>query len=138
MKKIEVFDPALCCSTGVCGPSPDQQLVAFASAAKALEGKADIQRYNLSQEPTAFSDNAVVQKILQEDGTDALPVILIDGKLAMKGVYPSQEQLEQLLGTGTGGPGCCADGDTGEGCCGPGDDDSECCPTDDAGSSSCC
>jgi hypothetical protein len=23
MSKVEIFDPALCCSTGVCGPSVD-------------------------------------------------------------------------------------------------------------------
>jgi len=138
MKKVEVFDPALCCSTGVCGPSPDQQLIAFASVAKALEDKADIQRYNLAQEPTAFSDNATVQKILQDDGTDALPVVLIDGKLAMKGVYPSQGQLEQLLGSNTSATECCADGDAQEGCCDSGDSDSECCSPDEKASSSCC
>ena len=138
MKKLDIFDPALCCSTGVCGPSPDPQLIAFASVAKALEGKADIHRYNLSQEPTAFSDNAIVQKILQEDGTDALPVVLIDGKLAMKGVYPSREQLEQLLGSNTGEAECCSESDAKEGCCDSGDGDSECCSPDESASSSCC
>lgn len=119
MKTVEVFDPALCCSTGVCGPSPDQQLVAFAGVAKALEGRADIQRYNLAQEPTAFSDNAVVKQVLQDEGTDALPVVLIEGKLAIKGIYPSKEQLEQLLGLPAAGAAssCCSPSDGGTGCC---------------------
>ncbi|MEI6758670.1 MAG: arsenic metallochaperone ArsD family protein, partial [Chlorobium sp.] len=30
MKKIQVFDPALCCTTGVCGVDVDQALVTFA------------------------------------------------------------------------------------------------------------
>jgi len=27
MKTIEIFDPAMCCSSGVCGPSVDPKLV---------------------------------------------------------------------------------------------------------------
>ena len=139
MKKVEVFDPALCCSTGVCGPSPDQQLIAFAAVAKALAGKAEIVRHNLAQEPTAFSANAIVQGILQEDGTEALPALLIDGKLAMKGVYPSKEQLEQLLGLPSEESACCAPGDDQDTCCAPGsDEDDSCCSPQDNASSSCC
>lgn len=113
MKQVEIFDPALCCSTGVCGPSPDQQLVAFAGVLKGFEGQADIQRYNLAQQPTAFSENATIKKILEDDGTDALPVVLIDGKVAMRGVYPSKEQLEQLLGVTASSEECCG----GSSCC---------------------
>jgi hypothetical protein len=29
MAKMQVFDPAMCCSTGVCGPSVDPTLRAF-------------------------------------------------------------------------------------------------------------
>jgi hypothetical protein len=32
MSKVEIFDPALCCSTGVCGPSVDPELVRVATA----------------------------------------------------------------------------------------------------------
>lgn len=31
MKTIQIFDPALCCSSGVCGPETDPALVAFAA-----------------------------------------------------------------------------------------------------------
>ena len=112
MTKLEIFDPAMCCSTGVCGPSPDEKLVAFAGLLKRYEDKAEIHRYNLSQDPKAFVNNAVVGKILSEDGPNALPVVLVDGKLVMKGLYPSADQLEDLLG----GESCC-DGDD-EACCG--------------------
>lgn len=98
MKKIEIYDPALCCSTGVCGPSPDAALSAFSSALKQLQNAAHATRYNLAQEPGAFAANEIVKGILETDGTDALPVILIEGKLAMKGVYPTAPQLRKLLG----------------------------------------
>jgi hypothetical protein len=32
-KSIQVFDPALCCSTGVCGVNVDQALVTFSADA---------------------------------------------------------------------------------------------------------
>ena len=31
MTKIEVYDGAMCCSTGVCGVDVDQELVTFAA-----------------------------------------------------------------------------------------------------------
>ncbi len=129
MKKIEVFDPALCCSSGFCGPSPDQQLVAFASVVKALDGKADVRRYNLAQEPTSFSIHSEVKKILEEEGTASLPVILVDGKLAVKGFYPSREQLEQLAGLTGAEDSCCggdAEGQSSE-CCEEGGKSEDCC-----------
>jgi hypothetical protein len=32
--RLDVFDPAMCCSTGVCGPEVDPQLVQFAADAR--------------------------------------------------------------------------------------------------------
>ncbi|MGE9293549.1 MAG: arsenite efflux transporter metallochaperone ArsD [Puniceicoccales bacterium] len=111
MKKLEIYDPALCCSTGVCGPSPDSALSEFASALKLLRDKAEAVRYNLAQEPGAFAANPLVKGILERDGTEALPVVLVDGKLVMTGVYPSAVQLKQLLGLS---PSCCGEE---EDCC---------------------
>lgn len=31
MSAIRIFDPATCCSTGVCGPSVDPRIVRFAA-----------------------------------------------------------------------------------------------------------
>lgn len=139
MKKLEIFDPALCCSTGVCGPSPDQQLMAFAGVLKGFEGQADIRRHNLAQDPAAFSNNPVVKEILQEDGTDGLPAILIDGRVAMKGVYPSKEQLCQLLGLSSGEASCCVAENDDEACCAPESDREACCETEDQQTTgSCC
>lgn len=114
MKKIEIYDPAMCCSTGVCGPSPDEDLVAFAGELKSMSNAAEIQRFNLAQQPAAFVNNPVVQQVLNEEGPDALPVILIDGRLAMKGVYPSRQQLQQLLRSEDS---CCSTEEAAAGCC---------------------
>ncbi|MFD5853303.1 arsenite efflux transporter metallochaperone ArsD [Cytobacillus pseudoceanisediminis] len=96
MNKIEIFDPALCCPTGVCGPSVDPELTRMASAVFALEKKGfDIKRYNLANEPAVFADNKEVNKVLHEKGPDALPVTLLNGAVVKEGKYPSNDELAQ-------------------------------------------
>jgi len=102
MKKLEVYDPAMCCSTGVCGPEVDPVLVAFAADLKwvAEQGVA-VQRYNLGQEPQAFAANPAVVKEM-EAGMDRLPIIAIDGRIVSTGVHLSRDQLAQKLGLTAG------------------------------------
>jgi hypothetical protein len=138
MKRLEIYDPAMCCSTGVCGPSPGEQLTAFAGQLKRFADRAEIHRFNLAQEPAAFAGSAIVKQVLTDEGPDALPVVLVDGKLAMKGVYPSGEQLEQLLGASSSADSCCGD-EADESCCASPEqsagavEESSCCDSD-----SCC
>jgi hypothetical protein len=103
MKKLEVFDPAMCCSTGVCGVEVDPLLVQFASDLKWLEehGVA-VQRHNLGQEPQAFAANPAVIKEM-EAGMDRLPILAVDGQIVTTGVYPSRGQLAQKLGLALNG-----------------------------------
>ena len=98
MKKLEVYDPAMCCSTGVCGPDVDPALVAFAADLKWIaEQGVTVQRYNLGTEAQAFATNPNVIRELQV-GTERLPIIAIDGKIVSTGVYLSRSQLVQKLG----------------------------------------
>lgn len=99
MKKIQVFDPALCCSSGVCGVEVDQKLVTFAADVDwAKQNGALIERFNLAQQPLAFAENAVVKGLLERTGQDALPVTLVDGELALAGRYPSRDELTRWTG----------------------------------------
>jgi hypothetical protein len=99
MKKIEVFDPSLCCSTGVCGVDVDQALVTFAADVDwAKQNGAHIERYNLAQQPQMFADNATVKGFLQRSGQDALPLILVDGEVALAGRYPRRAELALWVG----------------------------------------
>jgi hypothetical protein len=83
MKKVQVFDPALCCSSGVCGTDVDQTLVDFSADADwAKQQGLVIERFNLAQQPMAFADNAAVKGLLERSGEAALPVTLIDGEVA--------------------------------------------------------
>lgn len=98
MKKVEIFDPAMCCSTGVCGPGVDPELTRVASAVYSLEKKKfDITRYNLANDPGVFVDNEVVNKVLIEKGPDALPLILVNNEVVKVGAYPTNEELSEWL-----------------------------------------
>jgi len=91
---IQVFDPAMCCSTGVCGPDVDTKLVQFAADLDWLKSEGVIvQRHNLSQNPAAFVENELVKTALTEKGEATLPVILLNGKVVTTGHYPDRAEL---------------------------------------------
>lgn len=99
MKTIQVFDPALCCSTGVCGVDVDQALVSFSADVEwAQQQGVRIERFNLARQPMAFADNATVKGVLERAGQEALPLTLIDGELALAGRYPSRADLARWAG----------------------------------------
>jgi len=96
---IQVFDPALCCSTGVCGADVDQALVSFsADTAWAKLNGALVERFNLAQQPMAFADNAVVKGFLERSGQEALPLVLVNGEVALAGRYPNRAELARWAG----------------------------------------
>ena len=99
MKSIQVFDPAMCCNTGVCGTEVDQQLVSFAADVDwARQNAAQIDRYNLAQQPMEFANNQVVKGFLERSGQEALPLILVDGEVALAGRYPNRSELARWAG----------------------------------------
>lgn len=102
MTKIRIYDPAMCCDTGVCGPSVDPELTRVATAIFMLEKEnINIKRYNLASEPQAFVDEGLIQQLLHEEGVDVLPTILVDGEIKLKGSYPTNEQLAEWAGVST-------------------------------------
>jgi len=99
MTNIQIFDPALCCSSGVCGTDVDQALVnASADIDWAKQQGANIERFNLSQQPLAFAENATVKGFLERSGQDALPLVLVDGEFALAGRYPNRDELTRWAG----------------------------------------
>ena len=99
MKIIEIFDPAMCCPTGVCGPSIDPELMRIATVINALKEKGIIiKRHGLSSEPQDFISNKVISDILKKEGADILPVTLVDGEVAKTKKYPTNEELENWVG----------------------------------------
>jgi hypothetical protein len=114
MKVIQVFDPVLCCSTGVCGVEVDQALVSFSADADwAKQHGAQIERFNLGQQPGAFAGKALVRAFLERSGPEALPLILVDDGIALAGRYPNRAELARWAGIAEGAEakpqgGCCA------------------------------
>jgi hypothetical protein len=95
---LNVFDPPMCCSTGVCGPEVDPALVAFANDLNWLKKQGvEVVRFNMSQSPEVFVDTRPVYDAVTARGTDTLPNILVEGRLASKGRYPSRDELLQML-----------------------------------------
>lgn len=99
MKSLKIYDPAMCCSTGVCGTDVDTKLVSIANFLSSLDKtKFDVQRYELSSAPQAYVENKEVSRILNEEGVDSLPLFFIDDELVFKGDYPAIPTLSSKLG----------------------------------------
>jgi hypothetical protein len=99
MPVLQVFDPPMCCASGVCGPSVDPDLARFSSDLEWLRQQGvEVRRFNLAQEPGAFVEQAAVKQALAERGNDCLPLLLVDERVAVEGAYPSRETLAALTG----------------------------------------
>ena len=99
-RRVELYEPAMCCQTGVCGPSVDQQLIDVREDLRWAQGQgAEVSRHNLSSDPDAFVANTKVTGLMAAFGEDALPVLVVDGDIAIHGRYPSREELGALLQT---------------------------------------
>lgn len=99
MKTIEIFDPAMCCPTGLCGPNINPNLMRIAAVVQFLQKQGvNIKRHNLRDEPQVYVSNTVVNEYLQKRGAEGLPVVLVDGTVAVSGQYPTNEQLTEWTG----------------------------------------
>jgi len=99
MKTLKIYDPAMCCPTGVCGTSVDTTLVQLANFLNSLDKNIfDVKRFGLSTEPSEYVANKQVAKYLNEEGVESLPLIFLDDKLLFKGDYPSVPELSSKMG----------------------------------------
>lgn len=99
MKTLTIYDPPMCCSTGICGAEIDQKLVDFAADLDWLKSLGvDVKRINLSQEPTLFAKNERVKSVLETSGVEGLPVIIAGDVLQSSGQYPSRDKLAEMAG----------------------------------------
>jgi arsenite methyltransferase len=96
---VEVFEPALCCNTGVCGDDVDQALVTFSADSDwATTQGATVVRHNLANDPLAFAQNDAVKQFLQLSGSAGLPLVLVNGITVLTGTYPDRAQLARWAG----------------------------------------
>ena len=100
---IQVYDPAMCCATGVCGPEVDPALVRFAADLKWLQEQGvQVERFNLAQSPMAFVECEVVKQALTDKGEAALPLVLTNGQVSSMGRYPERQELAFWAGLSQG------------------------------------
>ena len=99
-KNYIIYESAMCCSSGVCGPNPDKSLIELQDALDKLKDMgAKVERYNITGDPRKFRENPEVVKLMQEHQIKALPITTCDGKVIKVGAYPS---LSELRGTTQG------------------------------------
>ncbi|TCL66592.1 arsenical resistance operon trans-acting repressor ArsD [Hydrogenispora ethanolica] len=122
MAKMIIFDPAMCCATGVCGPSIDPELLRVSTVINNLtKNGIAVERHNLTNNPQIFVENQTVNQLLKE-GVEVLPVTMVDGKVVKTKAYPTNEEFAEFLNipedylnstTEPESKGCCCEG----GCC---------------------
>lgn len=96
--KLEIFEPSLCCPSGVCGPEPDKKLIDLQNVIQLL-AKVNIkpERHAINQSPMAFVNNQVVKEFMRTKGPEKLPVTLLNGKIIKQESYPALEELQQYI-----------------------------------------
>jgi hypothetical protein len=95
---VEFFDPPMCCPTGLCGPTLDQTLLDVNEMILALQrDNLRVERYQMAGNPNAFLDNADVMKLVREKQMEALPIIVVHGKIIKSGEYPALDEVRAAL-----------------------------------------
>lgn len=95
---VEFFDPPMCCPTGLCGPTLDQTLLDVSEMILTLQKESlRVERYQMASNPNAFLANVDVMKLIREKQMEALPIIVVQGKVIKVGAYPSIEEVNAAL-----------------------------------------
>jgi len=95
---VELFDPPMCCPTGLCGPTLDQSLLDMNEMLLALQAEdISVQRYQMASSPQAFLNNPEVMRLVREKQMDALPITVVYGKVIKFGEYPTLYEIKANL-----------------------------------------
>lgn len=131
--KIVIYDPPMCCSSGLCGPNPDQTLIDLQTSITELQKSGvEVERFIITQSPEKFKENPEVIKLIQENDLKILPVTTLNGKVVKKGSYPTPSEFSSWLkidlkiGDSKQSKDCCADKDCCGVNCGPNNEDCDC------------
>lgn len=98
MKKVSIYEPAMCCSTGLCGVGVDPELLRISTVLNTLKKNGiEVQRFNLSSSPQEFVNNKAVNEFINKKGVDELPVTVMEGQIVITGRYPTNEEFVKFL-----------------------------------------
>lgn len=95
---VEIFDPPMCCPTGLCGPTLDQTLLDVNEMILALKAEGvQVERYQMTSHPQKFTANPSVMRLVQEKQLDALPITVVQGQVIKVGAYPTLAEVTAAL-----------------------------------------
>lgn len=98
MKKMFIYEPAMCCETGLCGVGVDKELLRVSTVINNLRKLGfEITRYNLTSAPMEFVKNTTVNEAMKKEGTKVLPVTIIDQTVMKSGSYPTNDEFFEWL-----------------------------------------
>lgn len=98
MRHMQIFEPAMCCSTGLCGVGVDPELLRVSTVLNTLKTHGvTVNRFNLTSAPMEFVQNQVISRFLNDQGAEGLPAVVVEGELVLSGRYPTNEEFVQLL-----------------------------------------
>ena len=98
MKTLCIYEPALCCETGVCTFCVEPSAIIITSIAKNLKKNGvTLQRYDLRNSPQEFDNNADITKLINSQGVDSLPATVFDGKIVKTKEYPTANEIAMWL-----------------------------------------
>jgi hypothetical protein len=95
---VELFDPPMCCPSGLCGPTLDQTLLDVNEMIMTLQREnLRVERYQMTSNPNAFLGNTEVMKLVREKQMEALPIVVVRGKVIKVGAYPTLAEIKANL-----------------------------------------
>lgn len=98
MKRMKIFEPAMCCETGLCGVGVNPELLRISAVINTLKNNGiAVDRYNLSNAPMEFVNNKVINSYINGHGPEGLPVVTLDEEIVISGRYPTNEEFTKLL-----------------------------------------
>ena len=95
---VELFDPPMCCPTGLCGPELDQTLLDVSEMIMTLQAEGiGVERYQITSHPQKFMNNNDVMRLVREQQMAALPITAVHGQVVKVGAYPTLEELRKAV-----------------------------------------
>lgn len=95
---LEIYDPPMCCPTGLCGPSIDQELLDVSEMVHTLQAEGlRVERYQMTSHPGKFTGNPQIMQLIREKQMAALPIIVLRGEIIAEGYYPKLSEIKSHL-----------------------------------------
>jgi len=95
---INIYEPPICCPTGVCGPEPDKVLIDFQNTVNALTKHGyKVNRYAINQQPLEFTKSGKIKNMIKDKGIKILPVTLVDDAIIKTESYPNIDDFKNIV-----------------------------------------